>query len=190
MTTKEKILQTALKLFNETNTQTATTNHIAKAMGISPGNLHYHYKNREEIIQKLYQQMRAKMSLPTEGLPKTIIELNAHQKVLIEVFWEYRFFYKELLFLFSRDETLQKMYISDNLAHRSRIKQTIEGFIVNGEIEIDSADTIAYVVDAILMSIQFYTSYLYTLGEKIDHASVEHTIAYTNETLKPYVTRK
>ncbi len=53
MSTKLKILETARKLFNESNTQTATTNHIAKAMGISPGNLHYHYKNREEMNEEL-----------------------------------------------------------------------------------------------------------------------------------------
>ena len=51
MSKKEAILETALELFNATNTQSATTNHIAKAAGISPGNLHYHYKNREEIVR-------------------------------------------------------------------------------------------------------------------------------------------
>lgn len=57
MKTKDKILETALELFNTSNTQAATTNHIAAAMGISPGNLHYHYKNREEIIFSLYERM-------------------------------------------------------------------------------------------------------------------------------------
>jgi len=69
MRRKIEILETARELFNQNNTQTATTNHIAKAMGISPGNLHYHYKNREE------------MSLSMDALPKTIQELNEHEKV-------------------------------------------------------------------------------------------------------------
>jgi len=58
MPRKEAILEAALQLFNENNTQSATTNHIAKSMGISPGNLHYHYKNREEIVRLLYMKLK------------------------------------------------------------------------------------------------------------------------------------
>ncbi len=42
--TKEKIKQVSIKLFNENETLSITTNHIAKEAGISPGNLYYHYK--------------------------------------------------------------------------------------------------------------------------------------------------
>ena len=51
MSRKEDILEAARELFNEKGTQSSTTNHIAQAMDISPGNLHNHYKNREEIVQ-------------------------------------------------------------------------------------------------------------------------------------------
>ena len=49
-------------------------------MGISPGNLHYHYKNREEIVRLLYVEMREKMVLSIDALPRTLDELNEHQK--------------------------------------------------------------------------------------------------------------
>jgi AcrR family transcriptional regulator len=184
MSRKLDILETALKLFNESNTQTATTNHIAKAMGISPGNLHYHYKNREEIIRKLYIQLREEMSLPIAELPKTIEALNEHEKLLIEVQWKYRFFFRELLFLFSRDEELQKIYIADNLAHRGRIKIVMENLIVNNELQIEDEEALEYLVDSILMSWQFYTSYMYTLGRCLDAKGVEEVIAYTTNAMK------
>lgn len=190
MKTKEKILVTALRLFNEGNTQTATTNHIAKAMGISPGNLHYHYKNREEIIRLLYRQMRKKMTLKIDELPKTLAELNEHQKLLIEVQWEYRFFFKEILFLFSRDEGLQGTYIADNIAHRSRIKIVMENLIAQGELEILYDNTIEYLVDSILLSWQFYTSYMLTLGREVDVKSAEELIGFTDNTLRPFLTKK
>ena len=108
MSRRLEILETARKLFNESNTQAVTTNHIAKAMGISPGNLHYHYCNREEIIRLLYTKMREEMTLSIEALPKTLKELSKHQKMLIGIQWEYRFFFREILFLFSRDALLEK----------------------------------------------------------------------------------
>jgi AcrR family transcriptional regulator len=187
MSRKEEILETARKLFNEINTQTATTNHIAKAMSISPGNLHYHYRNREEIIRKLYLQLREEMSLPINELPKTIESLNVHEKLLIEVQWKYRFFFRELLFLFSRDEELKKMYIVDNLAHRSRIKIVMQNLMLNNELEINDEDSLEHLVDTILMSWQFYTSYMYTLGQCLDAKGVEELIAHTNNAMKQYM---
>jgi len=187
MSRKLEILKSALKLFNETNTQSSTTNHIAKEMGISPGNLHYHYKNREEIVLYLYKQMREKMTLSIEELPKTIQELNEHQKVLMKVQWEYRFFFKEILFLFSRDKELERIYIEDNIAHRSRIKISLGMFMSSGELNIKDEETLDYLVDSVLMSWQFYISYLQTLGKGLDLECSKGAIKYVNDAMKPYV---
>src|SRR5215210_4307966 len=53
--TKERVLGAALRLFNEKGTAAVSTNHIAEAAGISPGNLYYHYRNKEEIIAGLWE---------------------------------------------------------------------------------------------------------------------------------------
>lgn len=186
MSRKTEILETARKLFNENNTQAVTTNHIAKSMGISPGNLHYHYKNREEIIRLLYTKMREEMTLSIDELPKTLEKLREHQKVLIGIQWEYRFFFREILFLFSRDGELQRQYIDDNIAHRSRIKLTIEWFIEGGELDIKDHNTLEYIVDSILMSWQFYTSYMQTLGRPLSRKSAEEAVQYTNNAMLPF----
>ncbi|MCF2152020.1 TetR/AcrR family transcriptional regulator [Desmonostoc muscorum LEGE 12446] len=49
--TKSRIIETAIELFNQHGTQTISTNHIADSMGISPENLYYHFKNKQEIIR-------------------------------------------------------------------------------------------------------------------------------------------
>lgn len=190
MSRKIEILETAHRLFNETNTQSVTTNHIAKAMGISPGNLHYHYKNREEIIRLLYKQMQEKMSLSIDEAPKSIEELSEHQKVLIVVQWEYRFFFKEILFLFSRDSELEKMYIIDNIAHRSRIRLIMQSFVESGELIIEDNNTLEYVTDAILMTWQFYTSYMQTLGRPLTKESAKEAVEYTNNAMQPFRVKK
>ena len=190
MSKKELILETALELFNATNTQSATTNHIAKAMGISPGNLHYHYKNREEIVRILYTRMRKESILSVEDLPKSLDELHKHEKVLIEIQWKYRFFFKELLSLFSRDKELEELYIKDNLAHRVRIRKVMSNLMENEELSVLDEETLDFLVDSISLSWQFYDSFLHTIGQEVDTCSAHKTIAYTKAAMGPYLTEK
>ena len=190
MKTKDKILLTALDLFNETGSQAATTNHIAKKMGISPGNLHYHYDNREEIIRILYVQMRDKLKLPVDKLPQTIAELVEHQKLILTVSWEYRFFNKELLCLLSRDEELQNIYIKDNIAHRARIRQVIQNLIDHGELDIAYDNIIEYIADTILLTVQFWNPFMITLGKTPNLDTLETGIQRSNEAMRPYLTKK
>jgi AcrR family transcriptional regulator len=190
MSRKLEILETARKLFNASNTQAVTTNHIAKEMGISPGNLHYHYANREEIIRVLYKQMSDESSLEVEDLPGDISTLNTHHTYLIMIQWKYRFFFRELLFLFSRDEKLKVMYIEDNIAHRIRMKKVMQNLIDNGEMNIATEEALEHLVDTVLMAWQFYTSYMYTLGQCLDEKSIKGMIEYSNQAMQLFRTNK
>ncbi|MDZ4120799.1 MAG: TetR/AcrR family transcriptional regulator, partial [Candidatus Cloacimonadaceae bacterium] len=57
MNTKERIIRKAMSLFNQNGVYGTTTNHIALALQISPGNLYYHFKDKEDIIRSIYDQM-------------------------------------------------------------------------------------------------------------------------------------
>lgn len=60
--TKEKILLTAIEQYNKIGVQAITSRHIAGEIGISHGNLDYHYKTKENIILAIYDKMRDEMS--------------------------------------------------------------------------------------------------------------------------------
>lgn len=126
MSTKPKkrdlILDTALNLFNEQGSHKVTTNHIAEAMGISPGNLYYHFKNKEHIIRELLSRLIQGFDSmldfqATEGsIPDLVAEIIASTSRLI---FAYRFIYSELAALLTRDETFRIMYL-DVKARRAR----------------------------------------------------------------------
>ena len=102
MKTRERILATALCLFNESGTAPVSTNHIAEALGISPGNLYYHFRNKEEIIRALFEQQFARWdadyAFPDDRLPN-LDDLQQLVRATFVTAWEYRFMYRELIAL-------------------------------------------------------------------------------------------
>jgi AcrR family transcriptional regulator len=113
MNTKQKILQTALELFNQEGTNQVTTNHIATALSISPGNLYYHYRNKEDIIRALFnefdQRTEAIFVLPSDR-PPTLNDLENLIEANFKVQWQYRFLFRNLIALLKRDPELETAY--------------------------------------------------------------------------------
>lgn len=113
--TKERILDTAITLFNAEGTAAVSTNHIATALGISPGNLYYHFPNKEAIIraclERLYAVWDTVFSLPADRAP-TLADMEGLIRANFAVLWDYRFVYRELIALLRRDEALRERYVA------------------------------------------------------------------------------
>jgi AcrR family transcriptional regulator len=111
--TPTRILDTALGLFNERGTANVTTNHIAEAMGISPGNLYYHFGNKAEIVRGLFARILAAWSanyaLPP-GKPPTFKTMDAMAAGNFEIQWAHRFFFRDLTMLLAADPELAADY--------------------------------------------------------------------------------
>ncbi|MFD1871137.1 TetR/AcrR family transcriptional regulator [Hymenobacter bucti] len=94
MNTRDKILATALHLFNTHGTSGVTVRHIAKEMGISHGNLCYHFPRTEDIIQQLYLNLVAEIDrgfhLP-QGIPPDVLFLLQILQHTFETLSAYRF---------------------------------------------------------------------------------------------------
>lgn len=119
MNTKQRILTASIKLFNEDGLKNITTNHIAKELGISPGNLYYHFKNKEEIIMAIYDEMIVYMN-NAWALEIDSIAIVNYLKKLSHLYYEYRFFQYELVEILRKNEKLRKKY---NANKEKRIKE-------------------------------------------------------------------
>ena len=54
--TAERILEVALDLCNRFGMTNVSTTQISSEMGISPGNLYYHYASKDDLINTLFDQ--------------------------------------------------------------------------------------------------------------------------------------
>ncbi len=57
MSTKEKIVERALQLFNEVGIHQVGVREIANALQISPGNMSYHFPKKEDLIRELQNRL-------------------------------------------------------------------------------------------------------------------------------------
>jgi len=111
--TRTRILDTALALFNARGASNVSTNHIAEAMGISPGNLYYHFGNKAEILRGLFARIMAALSanytLPADKTP-TFRTMETMAAGNFEIQWTYRFFFRDLTLLLAADPQLAAEY--------------------------------------------------------------------------------
>ncbi len=110
MKTRERILQTSLQLFNEYGAPHITTNYIADEMNISPGNLYYHFHNKDEIIYFLFLSFEKKISDALQ-VPQSrdlnMEDMWLYLHLVFESIWEYRFLYRDLENMLSRSRKLR-----------------------------------------------------------------------------------
>ena len=104
--TRKRILVASLLLFNEQGEPRTAINDIADELDISPGNLHYHFRRKAEIVEALLAEFRADAS--------KVLAPPAADDDAVETFW---LFLHDLLectvayrFLFRDTETLVVAY--------------------------------------------------------------------------------
>jgi len=121
MKTKDRIVETAIQLYNEKGFSNITSRHIASEIKISHGNLEYHFPNKESLLFAIYEQMREEISSfyssqdaeatnPVEHLHKLLVRLEEFQ-------WKYKFFNLDVLEI-SRNYEQVNLLLKDTLQIR------------------------------------------------------------------------
>ena len=111
--TRGRILDAARQLFNERGTAAVSTNHIAAAAGLSPGNLYYHFTDKKEIIRDLHARYAAAHEDrwgPAPEAPAGLVTLRRNVAAGAELAWRYRFFERESRALLRADPLLRADY--------------------------------------------------------------------------------
>ena len=132
MKTKDKIVFTALELFNQQGERNITTNHIAAHLAISPGNLYYHYRNKQEIVRaifKLYSSELLERFTPPYGEQESLALLKQYLDSIFTLMWKYRFFYINLPEILRRDEQLHQEYLEVQQKLRDNLVKIINTFV-------------------------------------------------------------
>lgn len=192
MKTRDKIIHASIALFNDQGERNITTNHIASHLGISPGNLYYHFRNKEDIIYAIYSEYADDLISQFQNLGETQSPLDSilkYMDIVFQLISKFRFFYSNLPVLLSKNPALKKRYseIQREIVIKvsSMLVSLKESNILN--IKDEELDDLTCLLR---LTTTFWLSYLQTQNEvpKIDDASLYDGLLKIFALLSPYVT--
>ena len=147
--TKGLIKAGALKLFNERGVGRVSGNTIAEHCGISKGNMHYHFRTKQEIIQALFQDIVAEIGLDwrqDEDQP-TVVHMAEMFERQLEMIWRHRFFYREMATLVRECPELHAMVSELRVERIDKVLQFFEALVDVGVINKPrSRESLRYLV--------------------------------------------
>jgi len=151
-TTRDRILDICRTLFNERGPSEVTTAEIAEAVGISEGNLHYHFRRKELIVIALFDQFEAALDIAGMGDPDLCQSRQPHRKYLagwFNIMWEWRLFYAAGIYRLAPSLQPRLMHLTDRgQTHVRAMLHTLvdEGRLVATPAELDRLMVNAWIV--------------------------------------------
>ena len=160
--TAQRILEAALDLFNRFGEPNVSTTLVAGELNISPGNLYYHYPAKDELINRLY-----------EGYETELLELlHASEGVhdvedawfflhsLFELIWRYRFLYRDLNDLLSKNRRLETHFQFVLKNKNKAVQHVLDGLGRGNAMKIDQRD-VEPVATAMVVVLTYWLSFEY-----------------------------
>ncbi|WNC71932.1 TetR/AcrR family transcriptional regulator [Thalassotalea psychrophila] len=193
MKTRDKIIVASIELFNENGERNITTNHIAAHLGISPGNLYYHFRNKEDIINAIYSEYADDLISQFKTLSDAINPLDSillYMDIVFQLISKFRFFYSNLPVLLSKNPALKKRYSEIQKEIIQKVSSMLQS-LNEAEILSIKEDELDDLTCLVRITTTFWLSYLQTqLDEnpKIDDASLYEGLLKIFALLSPYVT--
>ena len=141
--TQSKIINKSIALYNQHGTRNISTNRIADECDISRGNLHYHFRTKEEIIQVIFSMIDKEMEAGwyNDHLYPTVEHMNLMFSRQMQMIWNYRFFYRELTTLLHNDPHLKMRFMDNRRKRAKEINAFFQAMIDAGMMEIKNSQT-------------------------------------------------
>ena len=140
--TAERILEVTLELFNRFGEPNVSTTLISAELGISPGNLYYHYPAKDELINSLferYERALGELLNASDGV-RNVEDAWFFLHSLFETIWDHRFLYRDLNDLLSKNRLLETRF-QTVLKNKARaIRTLLDSMSRSGAVHIDSRE--------------------------------------------------
>jgi len=140
--TAERILEVTLDLFNRFGEPNVSTTLISAELHISPGNLYYHYPAKYELINALFDRFERALTslLNASDDVRDVEDAWFFMHSLFELIWQYRFLYRDLNDLLSKNRRLET-HVQSILENKTRsIRVMLDSMARAGAVTMDMCE--------------------------------------------------
>jgi len=160
--TAQRILEVTLDLFNRFGEPNVSTTLISAEMNISPGNLYYHYPAKDELINTLFTRFETSLNelLAAADSVENVEDAWLFFHMLFELIWQYRFLYRDLNDLLSKNRKLET-HFQFVLKNKTRaVHGLLDGLSRNQVVQITGVEA-APVSTAMVVVLTYWLSFEY-----------------------------
>ena len=187
--TRDRILDTSLLMFNARGEPNDTTNHIADELEISPGNLYYHFRNKDDIVAHLFSRYEVRIDqalvVPDDRLPG-LEDLWLQLHAVYECIWDYRFLFRDLVDILARNRKL-RLHFSRILKRAADNASEVMRAMVRAEVMRASPDEIRATADNVLVITTFWLNFSAVRGERDEQEAIRLGIHQVMMLLAPFL---
>lgn len=148
MTTRDRILTATLHLFNAEGVAKVSTNRIAAELEMSPGNLYYHFKSKEQLVERLFRRLETELRPFTESAASlsALDDVWLALHLTFEAIEKYRFLYTDIDYLIREyprfGEHIQNLTLTTMETIRAMCRNLAKTGVIRAESE--EIDTLAF----------------------------------------------
>jgi AcrR family transcriptional regulator len=160
--TAERILEAALDLFNRFGEPNVSTTLIAAELAISPGNLYYHYPAKDELVNALFDRYESALGelLNAAGSARDVEDAWFFLHTLFELIWQYRFLYRDLNDLLSKNRRLETRFQLVLKGKAQAVRALLDGMSRAGSVHI-AAREIEGTATSMVVVLTYWLSFEY-----------------------------
>jgi len=135
MKLKEKILIKAVELFNERGISSTSPNQLAAELGISTGNLTYHFKTKSDLVKEVYEKMHTDSQdfIKLEGY-LTLADFRKIISTFKSFMQKHNFFFQDLFYILHHYPEVGKLYEESNLMRLKQGKALFKYYVETGRM--------------------------------------------------------
>jgi AcrR family transcriptional regulator len=190
--TKDRILASALDLFNVRGEAGVTTAQIARSLGISEGNLWYHFRTKRDLVNGLFARMEAELD-DVLGRPAgpaaPMAHFAAYTQASVELLWRYRFLFRDTATLLREDAERQGRVAAFTERGVHYVARILERMMDAGLLKLTPEQLPGVAANAWIVG-RYWIDYLESRGQDPAHheAHVKGALAQMAVLLRPYMT--
>ena len=191
VTNRDRILSESVGIFNRMGAGSTSTNHICAAIGISPGNLYFHFQNKEEIVYALFERMcEETYALWKEGLgQKEVLGPLEFIEKSMDIFWSYRFFHREMYHLRRQDPKLSRRWHQHLEKTRRFMRAAFTKWVRAGHVTtVGDAFTFRMINDIVLVTASSFFQFYESADRPATNKPLQIANEYMARFLLPYLT--